>query len=95
MTISSKYVMYVCTLPFYKHSLSLSLAVFSSSKIENYLKNAVLKSAKFLGVIPVVSSLSSHLAALPAINACAISHIYSECAALESFIPTALKYLVS
>ena len=61
--------------------------------MENYSKNFVWKSVKLVGVVPSHSSRSSHLLALPSINACAIAFIWALCSSLRSFNPTAIKYL--
>ena len=74
---------------------SLSLAVFSSSSMENYSRNSVWKSVKLVGAVPRCSRRSSHLLDLPLIKACAIAFIWALCSLLCSFNPAAMKYLLT
>ena len=85
--------MYDWTEPHCYAVCSLSLAIFSSSSMENYSRNLVWKAVKLFGAVPSRSRWSSPLLALPRIKACAIAFIWALCLSLRSFNPAAIKYL--
>jgi hypothetical protein len=87
--------MYDWTEPCWYAVCNLSLAVLSSSNMENYSRNFVWKSVKLVGAVPSRSRRSSHLLALPLIKACAIAFIWALCSSLRSFNPAAMKYLLT
>ena len=91
--ISSKYAMYGATEPLYYAVRSLSLAIFSSSRILNCSRNFAAKSVKLVRAMPNRSRWSNHLLALPRMRACAIAFIWALCSALLSNNPAAVKYL--
>jgi len=87
--ISSNIDIYCYTDLGYFTSFSLSRALFSSSIIAYYFKNASLNSAQLLGSAFNYARRSSHLLAYPFINAIAIVNIRLFSTSIFSFNPTA------